>query len=99
MLELYVTIAQLFRRLGDLEAPDISAEDFVYEDYFLAVYPAHAWKFRIRRKGLLMVQRAIDLNYDQTWPTKQFIETSFRLPKKFCPDSGRRGRRDTFLPI
>jgi len=55
MLELYVTIAQLFRRLGDLEAPDISAEDFVYEDYFLAVYPAHAWKFRIRRKGLLMV--------------------------------------------
>ncbi|KAK4448316.1 Trichodiene oxygenase [Podospora aff. communis PSN243] len=51
MLELYVTIAQLFRRFGDLEAPDVSEEDFVYEDYFLAVHPAHARKFRVRRKG------------------------------------------------
>ncbi|KAK0620047.1 benzoate 4-monooxygenase cytochrome P450 [Immersiella caudata] len=51
MLELYVATAQLFRRFDDLEAPFVGLEDFRYEDYFLAIHPADARKFKVRRKG------------------------------------------------
>lgn len=52
MCELYVVLGQLFRRFDNLEAPDIGPEDLVYEDYFLALHPPHAKKFRVRRKGM-----------------------------------------------
>jgi len=51
MCELYVAIAQIFRRFPDLEAPDVGPEDFAYEDYFVAIHPRQARKFRVRSLG------------------------------------------------
>jgi len=51
MCEMYVTIGQMFRKFGDLEAPDIGPEDMTYEDHFSLFHPLHARKFQVIRSG------------------------------------------------
>jgi len=51
MCELYIAIGEVFRRFGDLEAPDIRDEDLIYEDYFSPFYPEDARPFKVYRTG------------------------------------------------
>ena len=51
MAELYIAIGELFRRFDDLEAPDIRAEDLVYQDYFSPFHPKEARPFKVYRTG------------------------------------------------
>ena len=49
MCEMYVTIGQVLRKVGDLKAPDVGPEDMVYEDYFSQFHLLHAPKFQVIR--------------------------------------------------
>jgi cytochrome P450 len=46
-VELYCTIAAIFRRFNNLEAWNVGPEDVVYEDYFAALHPKTARRFQV----------------------------------------------------
>ncbi len=51
MCELYVTLAMLFRRFGELEIHDCGPEDMAYIEAFSAFHPRHARRFRVVQKS------------------------------------------------